>query len=141
MSTLNLTTPQIQAVAELLLGAAHADGEYDGHEAEVIGDVLRGLGPEEDLPPEVSGHLARFDIEGFQIEEACSRLSMIRDDDKLGVLALIHEVTDADGVHDLAESEYIHQVAEALGVDEDEVRDHTIELIEVAGPPPIPENH
>lgn len=139
MSTLNLTTEQIKHVAALLMGAAYADGDYDGHEAEAIGDILRGLVPDGELPVEVTGHLARFDIDEFDVVATCAALALDDQQAKLDVITLVSRVTDADGVHDLSESEYIEAVAAALGVDESLVDDHTIELIELSSPPPIPE--
>jgi uncharacterized tellurite resistance protein B-like protein len=138
MSSLNLTIDQIKHVAELLMGAAYADGEYDGHEAEAIGDALRKLVPDHELPVEVTGHLARFDIDEFDIATAVNAMGSLDNDTKVGIVSLVSDITDADGVHDLAESEYIHDVAQALGIDEKHYDHHTIELIEVATPPPIP---
>ncbi len=136
---MNLTIEQTKGLAELLMGAAYADGVYDGHEAEAIGDILRGLFPHEELPVEVTSHLATFDIDDFDLTNTCASMEPLGEEAKHKLLGLLSRVTDADGVHDLAETEYLHEVAQAFGLDEDEYDHHTIELIEIGTPPPIPE--
>lgn len=141
MSQLSLTTTQVKYVAELLMGAAFADGDYDGHEAETIGDILRGLVPNAELPDEVTAHLARFDIDEFDAANAAAALELGTDEERLGVLSLVNQVADADGVHDLAETEYLHKLAGIFGVAEESYDEHTIEVLEISElpkPPPIP---
>lgn len=137
MSTLSLTLTQICHVAELLLGAANADGDFDGHEAEAIGDILRDLVPGGSLPHEVTGHLARFDVDDLEVAKATAALLTLSVADREAILGLIVKVVEADEVHDLAEDEFIHEVAIALGVDETHYTQYTIDMIEVV-PPPLP---
>ncbi len=137
MSTLSLTIPQVCQVAELLLGAANADGDFDGHEAEVIGDILRSLVTGGALPSEVTGHLAQFDVDEMQINSSTEELRGLSEANREAILGLVVKVVEADEVHDLAEDEYIHQVAEALDVDETHYTQYTVDLIEII-PPPLP---
>ena len=137
--TLILDTEQLKFLAELLLGAAYADGEYDGHEAEAIGDILRKQVRDGELPVEVTGHLAGFDVDEWSVAAACSALGLEGSEQRRAVLQLISEVTHADDVLDHDESEYIRVVGEALGATPSEYEDLTFELtIEVGSPPPIP---
>lgn len=136
-----LDTQQLKHLAELLLGAAYADGDYDGHEAEAIGGILRAQVREGELPEEVTGHLAAFDIDAFSVDEAAKGMSLDGAEQRRAVLQLISEVTHADDVLDHDESEFIRLVGRALGAAPDEYEDLTFDLvtIQVTSPPPIPE--
>ncbi len=136
-----LDTQQLKHLAELLLGAAYADGDYDGHEAEAIGDILRGQVHDGELPAAVTGHLAGFDIDELVVEDAAAGLALGEANERRAVLQLISEVTHADDVLDHEESEFIRVVGRALGAAPEEYEDLTFDLvtIQVSSPPPIPE--
>lgn len=134
---LELNIEQLQRLSELLMGAAHVDGEYDGDEAEAMGDALYEVMDGAPLPDAVSGHLARFDVETLDVEAACRPLRSSEAPARRAVLALVSYVLDADGVLSEAESAYIARVGAALGAEPAEYRDLTLELTIVA-PPPLP---
>lgn len=139
MDSISLDIEQLKALAELLIGAAYADDDYDGHEAESIGDILRSLVPDGELPMEITGHLAMFDIDTFALGDACTRLGLQDATERRAILRLISEVTHADDVLDLAESEYIKRAGEALGASPEEYEDLTFDLVAIAvTPPPVP---
>lgn len=137
MSTLSLTLTQVCHVAELLLGAANADGDFDGHEAETIGDILRSLVSDGSLPSEVTGHLAKFDVDELDVAKTCGELNGLSEGDREAILGMVVRVVEADEVHDFAEDEFIHVVANALHVDETHYTQYTVDLIEIV-PPPLP---
>ena len=142
MSTLSLNLSQICHVAELLLGAANADGEFDGHEAETIGDILRSLVSGEALPSQVTSHLAQFDVDELDVETSAAPLLALSEESREAILHLVVKVVDADEVHDMAEDHYIKQVANALDVDDSHVDQFTVDIIEITEiptPPPVPE--
>ena len=137
----DLTTSHLQAIAELLMGTAYADGDYDGHEAEQIGETLRELVAGQSLPPEVTRHLAAFDIDDFHMESSCAPLLGLDTLTKLAILRCVSTIAEADGVHALAETEFIQQLAKALGLDPKDVSDLTVEVVELKQaptPPPLP---
>ena len=136
-----LDTAQLKHLAELLLGAAYADGDYDGHEAEAIGGILRAQVRDGELPEEVTGHLASFDIDTFSVDTAAQGMGLEGAEQRRAVLQLISEVTHADDVLDHDESEFIRVVGRALGAAPEEYEDFTFDLvtIQVTSPPPIPE--
>ncbi len=139
MDSIELGVEQLKALAELLIGAAYADDDYDGHEAESIGDILRSLVPDGELPMEITGHLAMFDIDTFALDDACARLALDGSTQRRAILRLISEVTHADDVLDLAESEYIKRAGQALGASPEEYEDLTFDLVAIAvTPPPVP---
>ena len=137
MSMLSLSLPEICHVAELLLGAAHADGEFDGHEAEAIGEILRQLVPDATLPVEVTGHLAQFDVDDLDVTQTARELRSMSEQERLAILNLVVRVVDADQVHDMREDDYIERVAIALGVDAKHYEQFIVEIIEIT-PPPLP---
>lgn len=142
MSTLSLNLSQICHVAELLLGAANADGDFDGHEAETIGDILRSLVPGQALPGEVTSHLAQFDVDELDLAASTAPLRALSEASREAILNLVVKVVDADEVHDMAEDHYIQQVAEALGVDDAHADQFTVDIIEITDlptPPPLPQ--
>lgn len=140
--TFEVNEEELTLVADVLMGAAHADGDYDGREAMQIRKILAELVGEENMPAQLGTHLKDFDIEAFDLDATVSQLHLSGPDDRRGLLALVARVTDADQVHDLQESDYIRAVAEAIGAEASEYEDLTVELVWLSGlgePPPIPE--
>ncbi len=139
MSTANLTldTEQLKRLAELLLGAAHADGHFDGLEAGEIGDILHEV-VDGDLPSEVSLHLSKFDMSEFSLCESCDEMNLESDEERRAVISLVTRVTEADSLHDLAETDYIRQVVDAMGGDVDAYEGHMFDVV-VVKPPPMPQ--
>ena len=141
MTTMRWTIEQIKAVAELLMGAAHADGDYDGLEAEQIGDLLRGLFSQSEMPTELTSHLARFEVDRLDVQACAARFEGESETSRVGVIDLLATLADADGVYDMKEDEFIKQVASALALSEESYEHHTIDVIEVMDahqPPPVP---
>lgn len=135
--TIELQGEQLAALCDLLMAAAHADGEFDGLEAGEIADVLdevvRG-----DLPAEISTRLTRFDAVSFDLQATVTSLEGLSADDRRSVLALVARVIEADDLNDLAEAEFIRAVATALKCNAADVAEHTFEVEILPGPPPLP---
>ena len=130
-----LDEKQLLAVVDLLMGAAYADGEFDGMEAGEISDILHELIG--DLPATVSMRLAQFDSESFSLKKSCAPLISLELEARRKIMGLIAQVTASDGVHDFSESEYLRWVMEELGCDLTAFDDHTFD-IEIVSPPPLP---
>lgn len=113
---------QLAIVAELMLGAAHADGDYAGVEIVAIGEQLKGFVEAGELPGYVRRRIRIFDPEAFDPEKACAALTFHDDHDKFGLLNLIATVTGADQVLHPTEEAYIRSVATAIGLNPDELR-------------------
>lgn len=131
-ATLNLDTEQLKAVAEILAGAAWADDQFHGLEAETISKILTECADDEVAAEHARAHLSEFDRDAFDIDDAVERLGLESDPERAALLALVARVTDADFTHDFAESDYIESVASSLGVDESVYKSHTVEEIKVA---------
>lgn len=140
------TSDRIFPLCELLLGAAHADGELQSQEKTEIRALLIELAGEARV--EVEACIASFEPERF---DPSSVLGLFKDDteeDRRKLLLLVSTVIEADDEIDLAESDYLRAIAsglclpdgvlEGLAVDMEieEVKD-TFEVVR-KGPPPVP---
>ncbi len=132
---------QLRVVADILMGAAHADGQFDGDEMDMIGKVLVTLLGGEALPDEIVAHLEAFDADAFDLAKTVEALELRGPNDRKALLGLVGKVTDADDVHDLREDEYIRRLAELLGAPDEELAGLTVEIEWIESleqPPPLP---
>lgn len=125
---------QIAILAQVLLGAAHADGFYAVTEAIAIGHILARFVDLEPLPEPVREAMRDFDRATFDLESACRRLTVATAADRRELLDLVSRVADADDVLDAREGNYLRRVARAIGASPAEV------AVFLAGetPPPLP---
>lgn len=128
------------AMADVLLGAAYADGQRDEDERAVVRAILCDMLNRSRLGAVLEARLEAFDPARFDVREACRRLSLPTAGERRLLLSMVAEVTDADGAHHLDEDAYIRVVAEAIGASREEFDDLTVEVVSVepAGPPPPP---
>jgi uncharacterized tellurite resistance protein B-like protein len=130
-----------KAVAEILLGAAYADGVYVGTEALAIHHILSDITGRKDLPDELEDHLTAFDPDAFDLEATCRRLRVGTPAERRALLALVAEVTEADSVLDLDEDAYLRRLARLIGAAPDEYADLALDVVAVrslTSPPPLP---
>lgn len=137
MKTLKLDESQLSHLADILLGAAHADADYDGREAETIALILDELVRDHEIPMAVSEHIQAFSIDDFSVSEACGSLHF-NAEERHSVFALLARVVDADDVLDFSESAYIKAIAKELGAKPHEYEEYIVEFIEIK-PPTIPQ--
>ena len=138
---------RIDAICELLLGAAYADDFFHESEKKTINELLLKL-MDGELPDELKARIEEFDPAAFEIEAQASQIADDSDDDKYKLLELIAAVHAADDEFDFAEDEYVRDVAKALGLApegltrftlEFEVEELKAELSNLrSGPPPVP---
>lgn len=136
---------RIQHVADILLGAAHADGAKDGSEEARIRRLLGELLGSETLPAALDAHLAGFDLAGFDLARTAAVFADDPADRKRQLLELVAAVGDADDILDTREDDYLAQVAKAIGAARDTYADLVLEVEELRGalqsvrlPPPFP---
>ena len=141
MSETNLASneQELVRIADILMGAAHSDGDYDPEEAGVIGEILAEL-IDGDLPDAVAQRIEGFDNASFDLGATAASLALTSSKDRRALLMLVAKVVDADGIHDFMEDEYIMAVAEAIGAKEAEYEDLTAMVMEISTvvPPPPP---
>jgi len=112
---------QMVAIAELMLGAAHADGTISWPERSAIANVLMSFLGHRELPDAVTSHMQSFDPKSFDVEAACAALSTSTREDRAELLGLVARVTDADALLQAGEENYLRRVAKAIGASEEEL--------------------
>lgn len=134
---------RFELIANLLMGAAHADDDLDGRELETVKKLVSEAMGEDELPSEIETKLHLFDPEDFDIKATVDAIDLDDDDMKLKLLELIVAVQDADEIVDYNEDDYIIEVAKAMGLPEDKYKSLTLDVQleeagKVLGPPPLP---
>ena len=114
---------QLVAIADLLLGAAHADGTISWAERGAIGRVLAGFVEQDELPQPVRDRIQRFDPDEHDIARAVSRLTVKTSRDRKELLALVSRVVDADAELVANEESYLRNLAAAIGATEAELEE------------------
>ncbi len=133
-----LDVTRLGHLADILLGAAYADGTSHSDEVREIQTILIDLVGTETLPAEVVERMLAFDGGEYTPDASCSGLGPLDEKDKHALLKLIARVTDADHEHDWAEDAYIRSVAAAIDAPVEMLTDLTVSIAEEAEPPPVP---
>lgn len=139
---------RILAIADLLLGAACADGTRSGDEDVVVEKLLADLIGSAALPAEVRAHLRAFDPKSIDPAKVAASLA---DDSAVGkrkLVELVAAVRDADESIDLAEDDYLRAVGRALGIPDEEMKELVLEYtveelsakVKAMRPPPMPKS-
>jgi uncharacterized tellurite resistance protein B-like protein len=141
---------RIGLLTDLFLGAAFADGHFADGERDYIRKLLKDLLVIEQLPEGLEARIARFDPAAFELERAAADFHADPPMSRRRLLELIAYVTLADGTMVDAEDAFIRRLGTALGLDEAEYRDLTLDpegdehrrsFIELARVPlPLPAN-
>lgn len=139
---------RVNAVCDLLMGAAFADNELHEAERETVETHLATLMPDGELGAELSKRIASFDANDFDVASVAASFSEDSKEDRMALLEIVASVHAADDEYDFAEDEYLMAAAGALGLTEDDVGGHALDY-EVEhlkdsmaklrpSPPPIP---
>jgi len=132
-------------VADLLMGAAHADHHLDGRELAKVKELLCKATGKAILPSDLQARLDGFSPEGFDVAATVAKLDFDGEEGKRRLLELITAVHDSDDVWDLDEDAYLREVAEALGLKQEDYADLTVAELEIGDigaallPPPLPD--
>lgn len=131
------TAEQLKHIADILMAAAHADGDVQKVEGSAVRDVVKGLAGGQ-IPRDLAARIDGFKLGAFELEKAAAALNLGAAADRKELLQLVARVTESDDVHDLEESDFIVRVARAIGASRDEYEGLTITLEESVKPPPLP---
>jgi uncharacterized tellurite resistance protein B-like protein len=133
-------------ITDLLLGAAHADGELHGREESAVRALLKTTLKGAALPAVVDARIKGFKPAGFDLTRAAA--PFVGDDRarKRKLLELVAAVGDADGVTDSAEDDFLRALGAALGLKPADYADLVLEVEELRdafetvrhAPPPLP---
>jgi uncharacterized membrane protein YebE (DUF533 family) len=108
---------EIAALAELMLGAAFADGHKDPVEVVAIAEQLKEFISVDAMPHLISRRIERFDPGCFDIDAACRDIAVTTDEERIAILQLVARVIGSKtGLHP-AEEVYLRKVAAGLGLD------------------------
>ena len=122
---------RIDAITDLLLGAAYADGTLEGREVATVRRLLGELLGEATLPAEVEARIVGFTPKGFDLEEIAAQFRDDPSERKRKLLELVAAVRDADEVFDTDEDDYLTALARALGMEASEYADLALEITEL----------
>jgi lipopolysaccharide/colanic/teichoic acid biosynthesis glycosyltransferase/uncharacterized tellurite resistance protein B-like protein len=110
-------------ITDVLLAAAHADGEACRREMRSLHRILNRLTGKH-VPPEwLEQHIASFDPNTFDLNEAATRLRQLPPEQRRHVIELVREVCDANNAFDLEEERYLLGLMLALALGPEEVAD------------------
>ncbi len=123
----------VEAITDLLLGAAFADKRLEGVEVNTIQKLLCKLMGTETIPAAQADQMSRFNPARFEVEQRCAGLSDLAASQRMEVLRMVAAVNDADEELDMAEDNYLRKVAKALELPEDAYDTLTIEVEELDG--------
>lgn len=121
LSALEPHVRQLAAMAELMLGIAHADGTVSWSERATIATVLASFLDHRQLPAEVEQRVKRFDPASFDLEGTCAVLNLVDSEDRVALLDMVSRVADADTLLAADEQGYLRRVAAAIGATDDEL--------------------
>lgn len=126
---------ELPHVADILMGAAHADGDLEGVEVETVRRILGRLTADGALTGELEARLADFEPGAFDLATACSALRLDGSAGRRQLLGLVGEVSECNDIHDLDESAYIRRVAVQIGASAEEYRNLVVDVL--GQPPPV----
>jgi tellurite resistance protein len=137
-------TKRVDLVADLLMGAAHADQELSGKELDTVKKLLGKVIKRSRLPDWLEWRIEDFKAAHLDIAEAVGKLGLKSKDEKHKLLEMVVAVHESDDTWDLDEDAYLHDVAGALGLNQADYDDITVAELEIESiaklvvPPPLP---
>jgi len=117
------TGERVELIADLLMGAAYADGQLQGEEAAAVRRLLGVLLETAVLPGQLESRIRAFTPQVFSLEATAEPFRGDSTANKRRLLELVAAVHEADGELDLDEDEYLKRLASALGMADAELRD------------------
>jgi uncharacterized membrane protein YebE (DUF533 family) len=122
---------RITAVADLLIGAAHADRRLEGIEKATVFQLLTEILKSRNLPAELSNRIDQFSPGSFSIAKAAAAFARDTPEQKRKLMLLVSAVHESDQEYDLDEDEYLRALGKALGLPEESYRDLVLDIEEI----------
>jgi len=140
---------RIAPIADILLGAVHADGRQRGVEKQAVRALLRDLIVRPELPAELEARIDRFDPHTFRLDEVAADFQRDPPMQRRRLLELVAKICLADGEFDIDEDDYLRRLARELRMQPHEYEDlvldselsdmrRTFELLCVVNPEDVP---
>ena len=112
---------RLRALADILLGAAYADGDLtESEQIEVGARLLKAMG-ETHLSKDLEGEIARFDPKRFELPLALSELGLDDKHERIELITDVAAVISADSAVETHERIYLWRLAAMLAIPVDEV--------------------
>lgn len=121
---------RITIVADLLMGAAHADARLEGEEKTAVRRILREILGVPNLPMDLDFRIDEFKPEALDVGEAGAAFVDDPPETKRRLLEMLAAVHAADSEHDFEEDEYLRRVGGAIGLSDDSYRDMLATIVE-----------
>ncbi len=139
---------RIEAVCDLLMGAAYADKELHEKEKKVVSKYLASLLPDGELTDELKQRIDDFAPDDLDLQSVLSEFSEDDKEDRIKLLEIVASVHGADEEHDFDEDDFLTEVASGLSLTDEDKKEHALEY-EVESlkehlaklrpsPPPVP---
>jgi lipopolysaccharide/colanic/teichoic acid biosynthesis glycosyltransferase len=113
----------LRAVADVLLAAAHADGEMCVRERRTVTKLLVELTGAETMPRWLEEHIGAFDPARFDLSASAQRLRELPPVQRRHIVELVRAVCDANNAFDLEEERFLLGVILALALSQEDVAD------------------
>jgi putative colanic acid biosynthesis UDP-glucose lipid carrier transferase len=110
-------------MADLLLAAAHVDGDLCDRERRTVARLLTQLAGADHLPGWLAKHVAAFDPATFNLAAATEELRKIPPVQRRYVAELVRKVCDANNAFDLEEERFLVALVLALALANEDVAD------------------
>ncbi len=125
----------LRTLADVLLAAAHADGQIDSRERRTVARLLTELSGTGQLPRWLEEHVAGFDPSTFDLTAATERLRRLPPPQRRHVAELVRAVCDANNAFDLEEERFLVALVLALSLAPEDVADLVVHAAEgIDGP-------
>lgn len=121
---------RVSQVADLLMGAAHADARLKGEEKTAVRRILREIIGVTTLPMDLELRIDEFNPKTLDLAATGAVFRDATDKEKRQLLDMVAAVNAADGDFDLAEDDYLRRVGEAIGLDAARFRDLVATVVE-----------
>jgi putative colanic acid biosynthesis UDP-glucose lipid carrier transferase len=113
----------LRTLADVLLAAAHADGQICDRERRTVARLLTDLSRGPKLPGWLEEHLTAFDPSTFDLAAATARLREIPPMQRRHIAELVRAVCDANNAFDLEEERFLVALVLALALAPEDVAD------------------
>lgn len=113
----------VRTVADVLMAAAHADGERSEREMRALNRLLLALLGTDTMPQWLEQHLGAFDPARFDLAYSAGRLRELPPPQRRHVAELVRTVCDADNAFDLEEERFLIGLVFALSLSPEDAAD------------------
>jgi putative colanic acid biosynthesis UDP-glucose lipid carrier transferase len=120
----------LRTLADVLLAAAHADGQMDNRERRTVKRLLTEVSAGEELPGWLEEHLEHFDPSTFDLAQATQTLRKLPRMQRRHIAELVRAVCDANNAFDLEEERFLVALVLALSLAPEDVADLVVHAAE-----------